>query len=118
MQENTQLVHLSAVVHVATKIGHMPSNKKRAQSGCYMLLMTMMRGHSQLSQTVCSGRILACNGQFLFLQDMPMMVLKEAGMLQGKLDDFVLKTVKIRGGFHLTLKEDHCRLGAKELLSA
>ena len=46
------------------------------------------------------------------------MVLKEAGMLQGKLDDFVLKTVKIRGGFHLTLKEDHCRLGAKELLSA
>ena len=111
------MVHLSAVVHVATEIGEMPSKKTRTRSGRYLLLMTMMRYNSQLSRTVCSGRILACNGQFLFFQDMPISVLKETDMMRRKLDDFVLKTVEIRRGFQVIRMGDHCRLGTKALLN-
>jgi hypothetical protein len=101
------MVHLSAVVHNGTQISEMPSNKRRRGSGGYLLLMAMMRYNSQLSRTACGARILACNGKFLFFQDMPVSVLNETGMMHRKLDEFILKTVEIRRGFDRILKEDH-----------
>lgn len=111
MREDTQMVHLSAVVHNETHpISEIPSNKKRRGSGGYTLLMTMMRYNSELSRTSCGARILACNGQFVLFQDLPASVLNETGMLPRELDEFIMKTVEIARGFDRVLKEDHCRL--------
>ena len=114
MREDTQMVQLSVVVHCAKQIGDMPTITRRRESGGYLLLMAMMRYNSQLSRTAYCGRILACNGQFLFFQDMPISVLNETGMLHRKLDEFILKTVEIRYGFDRILKEYHSCLRTKE----
>jgi hypothetical protein len=95
LREDAPMVHISAVVYSVTQVGKIPPSILR-RGGRYSMLMTMMQFNSELSQTSCGGRMIVCNGQFLFFQDVPIAALKEADMLHRKLEEFLLKAVEIR----------------------
>ena len=99
VRDDTDMVQISTVVHKVER-GEILSNKKHRKKSRYLLLMTMMRFNSLLSQIPFGGRICACNdGQFIFFQDLPVSILNKNGMLQNKLDDFIITTVEVRLGF-------------------
>ena len=99
VRDDTDMVQISTVVHKVEQ-GDILSTKKNRKKSRYSLLMTMMRFNSLFSQIPFGGRICACNdGQFILFQDLPLSILNEHGMLQSKLDDFIIRTVEVRLGF-------------------
>ena len=99
VRDNKTTVQLSTLVHKIEQVDILSTTKSSKKSR-YLLLMTMMRFNSLLSRLQFGGRICACtDGRFIFFQDLPVSILNENGMLENKLDDFIITTVGVCLGF-------------------